>query len=655
MKARPHNRWAITGLAVTVLWVPPAQGRPLQPNPPCPPGSYAGVTFVLTEQAHDGTFTLCPGRKHPVDANADLVLTFRKPPVGAGDESLPPEHQILLRLLKEVGDLETVVVELDAATLDITDPLQVADFHRKVSEVDKRASDLLHNMERTGLKRDQILDIVSGKVPGGIPDPTKAYTNLGLWLKWRIESLQGDMDTFLSSKDRILVQVAAFRDSIHGGRAQLHVENYDELPLGDLSPIDRYGFRLTPEEQQEFSRQFDGNERIAAGVREVLSHGQSLKNEVRSLADRLRNEVDSLQDRLKAKLDDWSLSLGSATAALDNLRASSQSQAVKDAASGLINDLKAFQEDFKKVNSLRDQLSNLRARLEDSKTAGLATLLTGDGGLVPVVTGVKNGAADLSDSLKGWDDRLKHMADLTQALGGALSQDLALQITPGGMADFCRSLVKDLPGISSIYNALSLYFEVAAKPAATVNVLPDFSGSTPHGLEDLPPAIVDLERAGWRSGDRITVSVRFLDKSAPQASREAAEKVVHQETFQGQAVLTGLYSELSSAVTFSRGRGGSAQAQKWKPNVAALFDWHYYIRSPVRCGKFWNWLDMGTGIHLASLDQGDDSVEFGVGGHFTFWGGLVSAGYGYNLSLEKDREYVFVGVNLFDVLNRQVR
>ena len=62
-------------------------------------------------------------------------------------------------------------------------------------------------------------------------------------------------------------------------------------------------------------------------------------------------------------------------------------------------------------------------------------------------------------------------------------------------------------------------------------------------------------------------------------------------------------------------------------------------------------MDPGAGVHLASLDQGDDTVEFGIGPSLSFWNGLLNVGYGYNLSQSQDREYFFVGLNLLHLLD----
>jgi hypothetical protein len=127
----------------------------------------------------------------------------------------------------------------------------------------------------------------------------------------------------------------------------------------------------------------------------------------------------------------------------------------------------------------------------------------------------------------------------------------------------------------------------------------------------------------------------------------------HEFSYRGEAVLTGLHRELSSALIFARALHDDSN-QTWKPNVAALVGWHYYKRDPRSFGgKLWNWLNPGLGIHLASLDQTTDNFEFGVGGNLTLWNGLLSSGFGWNLS-RTNGEYVFLAIDLFETLN-QVR
>ena len=52
----------------------------------------------------------------------------------------------------------------------------------------------------------------------------------------------------------------------------------------------------------------------------------------------------------------------------------------------------------------------------------------------------------------------------------------------------------------------------------------------------------------------------------------------------------------------------------------------------------------------AGLDMEDDNIEFGMGFNVSMWGGLLSTGYGWNLMSDSRREYIFVGLDLLQVL-----
>ena len=56
-------------------------------------------------------------------------------------------------------------------------------------------------------------------------------------------------------------------------------------------------------------------------------------------------------------------------------------------------------------------------------------------------------------------------------------------------------------------------------------------------------------------------------------------------------------------------------------------------------------------MHLASLNQTDESAEFGMGGTFSMFGGFITSGIGWNFSAERsDGLYYFLGIDLFTVL-----
>ena len=164
-------------------------------------------------------------------------------------------------------------------------------------------------------------------------------------------------------------------------------------------------------------------------------------------------------------------------------------------------------------------------------------------------------------------------------------------------------------------------------------------------IDQLVPARIELHRAGLTLGDNVTVNVKVREDRPGVDS----ETTVPEHSYKTEAVLFGVHRRIGGDLIFAR-VFGSDQARDWKPNVAARAEWHYQERNPEKARKVWNFIDPGIGLQLASLDQGSDSVELGMGGNLSLFSGLVIGGYGFNLSTE--RMYVFIGINLLDVLNR---
>mgnify|MGYP003395514005 CR=1 FL=1 len=114
----------------------------------------------------------------------------------------------------------------------------------------------------------------------------------------------------------------------------------------------------------------------------------------------------------------------------------------------------------------------------------------------------------------------------------------------------------------------------------------------------------------------------------------------------------GWHRQISAELIFARADSGPGDATDWHPGVAAVADLHYRFRTPTSCfQKSWNFLDPAIGVHPASVDQTEETTEFGMGGNLALFDGFVTAGVGWNFSAEpEDGIYYFVGIDLLDVL-----
>jgi hypothetical protein len=131
----------------------------------------------------------------------------------------------------------------------------------------------------------------------------------------------------------------------------------------------------------------------------------------------------------------------------------------------------------------------------------------------------------------------------------------------------------------------------------------------------------------------------------------APGKVLSEDTYKVQTVLMGFHREFGASVIFARGLGSGTQEREWKPNVAAHVQWLYRFRDESGWHKTWNAIEPGMGVHLASLDQGNQDIEFGLGGNVSLFQGLITGGVGFNLS-NNERPYVFVGLSLLNALQK---
>jgi hypothetical protein len=166
-----------------------------------------------------------------------------------------------------------------------------------------------------------------------------------------------------------------------------------------------------------------------------------------------------------------------------------------------------------------------------------------------------------------------------------------------------------------------------------------------HAPGSLPPVRLELDRTRWSLNHRVSVVMRLR-----RAGEEGTQLFV--ETWRVAGEQLGLHFRMSSSLIFSRLDRGTPEGERWRPNVMAQANWFHTARNPGALGGFWKWLSPGAGVHLASLDHGPDTVEFGIGVNVALWDGLISVGYGRNLSIDVDPEYRFIGINLFDVLNQ---
>ncbi|MGE3172160.1 MAG: hypothetical protein AB7O97_05990 [Planctomycetota bacterium] len=602
-----------------------------------------GTGFTMREIAHDGTRPLADdGTLHEVDANSRLVLSFAV----AGTDDLAaagPDWTLVRTGIDRIAALVEEARAVDALTVDETDAAAIAAATEQVQQYYRGLGDFVGEFRalQARLRPDlEVNTILTGAFDG---DRQRDFLgNIARWLHQELQRLRIEARDRVAGRERVRVLVQAYHDPRFGDRTPVHVDNYDSLPIGDLRPIDRTGLRLSPQERARLRAELDASTRAAAAIRDVQENGRSFLRALGDSVEQLRRAASTLARSIRTA-GDWRAQLDAALAPLRQFAAATQDQAAKDAA----------EEVAEALTALVTALGELAQQSATGQT------------LDEIVAGLRRGDAE---SVLGLMEQLRAVVegDLTTALQAferegarlrAAVQELERRVTPADLATLLppavRTTLAELPQQLPAAFAFVQFVRdrvIAGRKRQTVaKALKEGGENTiPRALDDLPDATVDLTRVGVDLGDRIGVQVRFeLPDTDPPRTLDSA-------AFDSEMVLTGLHRRIGGKLIFARADGGPDAAQQWKANVAAVASWHYRCRDARTDGgaAFWNGLDPGLGVHVASLDQGDDNAEVGIGANVSLFGGFLTGGVGYNLAAEENGTYYFVGIDLLDVLRQ---
>ncbi len=583
-------------------------------------GSFQGIRYQLVEQAHDGDYPVPVNSRVFVDKDADLYLEFATIwSEVIGDPS--PEWQRLFDAAQIARELAR-----DRARFAPGDPLddQARAAYGQEIEVLSKAADLLDYQLKSeaGFSRTLATSILSGGFPEGSPQAS-GYANLVAWIRRELSRLREEARTVGSNGKRYEVQVQAFLDERTGQIRSLHVENYDELPKGELQPIMRTAYRYAAEDQRFLNMSRDMDRRVTQALNAFDDAVPPIQqNQARAL-ERFDAAFEALTQKIKGGLLD---PLDRALEARGQLSAVTAAETARTALTAVLAQI--------------DALGERRADIDAAYEAAGAVDLGQSGG-EESVDAVLKALSDLAPIVEQWQGQVDAfkaaVADPDQGqIDG--DEDETLTILADGSADRL-GFAENLAAVRSVYRYLRLLDPMAraASQLTQVEEMPE-----PRGLPNLPNALVSLSRAGWTRGDLIRVVLRFREPGA--------EDDLLVNTYRVAFADMGFFTTIAPNLVFIRDEDDPDKS--WKPNVAALVGWQYQFREPQKFERLWNWLGLGGGIHLASLDQSDESVEFGVGVNLVLWNGLVTAGYGQNISASGEKNYSFLGVNLLDILNQ---
>jgi len=599
------------------------------------PRPFQGVTYKAFEFDGRKPHGLDPTARTPVDANSDLVVEFEVAKTGAASP-VTKEWQDLDALLRAVEQAGHEYARLNALTVDVSDPNQVAKVQNALRAHDEVAVQLESTLEaRLGAERAEA--VITGSFDGGQGGERGNFANITRYLAGEIDRLAGDIEAFTETRRRLVVSVEAFVLPRDGTVRQLHVENYDSIPAGKYEPIDRYSLDLTEAEQKDLTMRLAQAELAASAVREILDEKGELDAALRQLVDKLKEAARRfLHEVRQATSGTLQQTL---RAAEDRLRSGASDPRFAAAAA----DLRAVADELAAIRSDAETVERLVAWIEQ-----LPGSLQSLAAMLQAASELETRVGEVTKRIATWKPRATALTGRLGSLRTTLGEVDFAELVPAPITAFVQQLQGDV--FPQTWRLVAELAALVRRSRASQGALDELAGKDRRlifrGLDDLRPGRVELPRAGLVLGDRVQTTVTFhrVDETG------AKQDVAHSERFDTEAQLMGLHRRIGAQLIFARAARGTPEATEWRPNVAIGGEYHYRIREPNDVGAVWNFLDLGLGLHAASLDQGDENVEFGLGLQASVFGGLITGGYGWNLSVSDDREYFYIGIDLFDLL-----
>lgn len=620
------------------------------------PSYYGGLTFRLVEDRIQDRHPIPADKKVQVDLRSTLFLLF-KPPQASGESEEPSaEWEVVQDLLNDVNRLAKQYVELNSESVDISDPNAVKNLQERVSKHDEMTDEALEKASalamNAGWSDEEYWDIIlTGKIARPGYKPGEGFPNLVNFLKEQIEDLQAEARQFRQDKDGYELTVIALHKQAGGGTSRIHVDEYDNLPSGDPEaprPLEQYGIRMTPKELRRFRMEVKASQDAADMIREIMEN----RDEIRSGVKRLRNQLKAQLENLIEQFGEdslWKQALKNCMDQLTILKDNPDTpDKVKNASVALRTTLEGIQGDIDTIRSIVEQAKELRNDLVRNRTTDLLEVIT-------IGSTTLNSLNKLIGKMDDLQILKKTPNDFAEIKKNAIV--VAEHLTEEAAKKEIEEIATYLDNLPKTATFLRFVSEYMTSPVNQIvdagDTLEDVADPIYYDIKDPPTAAIDLDQyRDLERKDVIIVKVMFRAKE-----NEGLKGIEHIESYYLELEKLDVYTSVSASLIFARALTGTEEATQWAPNVAAMVNWHYRNREPIDGRKLnkrdevWNWLDPGGGVHLASLDQGDDTVEFGVGVNLSLWNGLLNTGYGYNLSLPEDRDYFFVGLNLLHLLD----
>ncbi len=611
--------------------------------------TFRGVSLKMQENAHDGTSELfADSGNQKVDANSVLLLKFN-PPKTKNQLSLSKEWKALLTCLKLINNLQRSFESLSKQAVQMADTATdaTAAFHENVQKYGNELNGLIFL-----LKSEEMHSIIDRNKINSLAElsATGQRDFLSLLSEFlddiRVEQLV-QAQSFTESIDSFEVSVRAYITSQFREVRQLHVPGYDNIPNRSFKPINRIALLPNEAELKKLNSEINAVEQVRQSIVKLQQNRSNIEQDLGAFADDIRKKTSSLIAEMDEFLKEWDQN--TVQLFMDELSSDKEKDVVS-----FLRQIKLIDHDVQMMQHIQINVNNILEKINAANKNLSASIILES---MDELLQIKDTLEELMERIKKWNRQFEEI------------ENVAPNIAEKYLEKEEKNIAKQIDNFSSktIRNAEKYTTDIIKKLLKTVQVIeiinPEFikhgrsaveastflengtNMSIRKPLDMLQSAAVDLRRSGVTPNDIVELYVDFFDNNANTADN-LPKMSFH---YRAEVVLTGLHRRYSGDMIFVREI--TSASQKFKPNIAVSCEAHYFNRK--RPNGIWNTLDVGLGFHAANLDlDNNEAIELGAGLNASIFSGFLRVGYGYNLSLKNDHQYIWIGFGLFGLLNR---
>jgi hypothetical protein len=459
----------------------------------------------------------------------------------------------------------------------------------------------------------------------------------------RIDQLSADVAAAVRARSELLVRLGAFRTRPGAERVALHLPGYDNIPAGDLTPFERIRFDISAEDQKKLTEETQFNTDVIARITALRAEVQKDGGALQALVSEAETFADALQKKLAAAAADLQASSAGLTPGFTNLRTSIDG--LNQAVAGL----------EKNVAGLQASLSGTPQGTDANRPDLVLLQILGQ--LAPLADGkpfadilaqakkVRDSATALKSQITAAPAAVRQQ--LTKALEGVIE---AAAVDSGPLSSLASLLKTDGPQkMATKAEDLGAILGLQVGDAKRF----DLAGDTVQATD------LEILRSAPARGDTIELVLEVRRKPAagaalvppaPPAPPAPDDRPLYEERKAIRVDVYGWSTGVATGIGFIKSK--KDDLSNFKPSPIAV--WRIGFRPRPDDSGVRRWLGgirPGFGIHVATPDLDPNaSVETGAGVAIHLFSDLVQIGYGWDLSVKKDRSYWYLGIGLFDLL-----